>query len=73
MRDYNRLTMEPAEVERVAIRAALPLLFNGHAGTLAAMRDSVVTVIVWPSAVGGCAVLEWAPRRFSEGWHHGPA
>jgi hypothetical protein len=134
VRDYNRLNMEPAEVERFAIRAAasffiVPLpwkaesrsalalvpqqlawyglaalaaagllagwrrdavftwllagnvllgaaavsLFNGNVGTLVRMRDSVVPVMMWLSAVGGCAVLEWTARRFSEGPQHGPA
>src|SRR5207247_927002 len=46
-------------------------LYNGHVGTLVRMRDSVVPVIVWLSALGGCAVLESAGRYFSKGSSHG--
>jgi hypothetical protein len=42
-------------------------LYNGNVGTLVRMRDVVVPVIVWLSALGGCAVLEWAARSLSEG------
>jgi len=53
-------------VGNVLLGAAAVALYNGNVGTLVRMRDSVVPVIVWLSAVGGCAVLESARRRSSE-------
>ena len=40
-------------------------LFNGNVGTFVRFRDSVVTIICWLSALGGCAVAEWLARHFS--------
>jgi hypothetical protein len=45
-------------------------LFGGNEGTFVRMRDSVVPVIVWLSALGGSAVLEWYARHFSRGATH---
>jgi hypothetical protein len=54
-------------VGNVLLGAAAVALYNGNVGTLVRMRDTVVPIIVWLSALGGCAVLEWAARSFSEG------
>jgi hypothetical protein len=51
--------------------AAAVALYNGNVGTMVRMRDSVVPVVVWLSAVGGCAVLDSARRGSSEGRRHG--
>jgi len=48
-------------------------LFGGNEGTFVRMRDSVVPVIVWLSALGGSVVLEWYARYFSQGATHANA
>ena len=53
------------------IGIAAVTLYSGNVGTLVRMRDSVVPVLVWLSALGGCAVLESAARHFSTGTRHG--
>jgi len=45
-------------------------LFGGNEGTFVRIRDSVVVVIVWLSALGGSVMLEWYVRRFSRGAQH---
>jgi hypothetical protein len=46
-------------------------LFNGNVGTLVRFRDSVVVIIVWLSALGGCALVEGAARYASgDPQHH---
>lgn len=52
-------------IGNVIVGGAVVALFNGNVGTFVRFRDSVVTIIVWLSALGGCAVIEWAARRFS--------
>jgi len=54
-------------VANVVLGAAVVSLPNGNVGTLVRLRDSVVTLVVWLSALGGCAALDWAARHFSEG------
>jgi len=55
----------------VLLGAAAVALYSGNVGTLVRMRDSVVPVIAWLSAVGGCAVLESAARQSAERRWHG--
>lgn len=50
----------------ILIGAAVVALHNGNVGTLVRMRDTVAPVIVWLSALGGCAAFEWAGRRFPQ-------
>jgi hypothetical protein len=49
----------------IVVGGVVVSLFNGNVGTFVRFRDSVVAIIVWLSALGGCAVVEWAARRFS--------
>jgi len=57
-------------VGTVGLGAAAVSLFNGNVGTLVRMRDSVLSLVVWLSAVGACAMIEWTARRFSKGPQH---
>lgn len=41
-------------------------LYNGNIGTLVRMRDMVVPIVVWLSALGGCVALEAVAHRLSE-------
>jgi len=52
-------------IGNVLVGATVVALSNGNIGTLVRFRDSVVTIIVWLSGLGACAVLQWAARRFS--------
>ena len=52
-------------VGNILVGAAVVALFNGNVGTFVRFRDSVVTIIVWLSALGGCAAVEWVARRSS--------
>jgi hypothetical protein len=52
------------------LAAAIVALYNGNVGTLVRMRDLVVPVIVWLSAIGGCAVVDAAARRMPERSRH---
>ena len=47
------------------VAGAVVALFSGNIGTFVRFRDSVVTIIVWLSALGAAVSLEWAARRFS--------
>lgn len=60
-------------VGNIIVGAATVALFNGNVGTFVRFRDSVVTIICWLSALGGCAVVEWAARHFSREVLDGPA
>jgi hypothetical protein len=51
-------------VGTIVVGAAAISLFNGNVGTLVRLRDSVVSLIVWLSATGGCATLEWLSGDF---------
>jgi hypothetical protein len=57
-------------VGTIGLGAAVVSLFNGNVGTLVRMRDSIVPLVVWLSAIGACAVLEWTARCFSRGPQH---
>lgn len=48
----------------ILVGGVVVALFNGNVGTFVRFRDSVVTIIVWLSALGGCVAVEWAARRF---------
>ena len=51
-------------VGNIIVGGVVVALFNGNVGTFVRFRDSVVTIIVWLSALGGCVAIEWAARRF---------
>lgn len=57
-------------VANALLGAVTVALFNGNVGTLVRMRDSIVTVVAWLGALGGCVVLEWAARYFPWGSRH---
>lgn len=60
-------------VGNIVLGAMAVALFNGNVGTLVRMRDSVVTMIVWLSALGGCALLEASMRGVHRGSDDGLA
>ena len=51
-------------IGNIAVGAVVVSVFNGNVGTLVRMRDSVVTIIVWLSALGGVTAVESMARRF---------
>ena len=45
--------------------SAILALTNGNIGTLVRLRGMVMVIVVWVSAVGLCAALEWMLARAS--------
>jgi hypothetical protein len=50
-------------VGNILVGGAVVAFFNGNVGTLVRFRDSIVVIIVWLSALGGCAIVESMVRR----------
>lgn len=57
----------------LAVTSAVLALTNGNVGTLVRLRGMAMVIVVWISAVGLCAVLEYALNRFprAAGWRLG--